>query len=443
MKYIPQSETDLNDLCQSIGIKSVDELFSGIPESLRVKDNLDYPTALSEIELRDYFKELAEYSPQPKMSFAGAGVYQHDIPSIVPYIQARSEYATAYTPYQPEISQGLLQCIFEYQTLACQLTEMELSNASLYDGATSLGEAALMALRIKKKAKGKILVPTNIHPAYRQVLDTYLEHFSDRIEELPYKGDRIDLDALKSMATDADFIITQSPNIFGVIEDYAAISKIVKDNELFWMTSTMEALSFAFLRGPGAFGADIVTGEGQSFGNATYLGGSSYGIFTCKQDYIRNLPGRLVGETVDQDGKRSYVLTFATREQFIRRGRATSNICTNNNLNMIAGLFHMVTLGKTGLKQLAHQNFSKSEYAKKSLRNAGLKVSESPSFNEFVVETSKEAAEYVAKAADENWICGVDLGIWRNEWKHKLLVHTSELHKKDQIDQLANFLQKA
>lgn len=444
MKYIPQGAEDRSELLRALNISTTDEAFRAIPEQLRIRKALDYPTAQSELELRKTFDQISSLSKVPSLSFSGCGIYSHDIPSIVPFLQSRSEFSTAYTPYQPEISQGLLQCIFEYQTLACQLTEMELSNASLYDGATALGEAALMGLRIKKKSSGKILVSELLHPHYLDVLYTYCESFKDRIEILPAKADRIDIQSLKQRASqeDIDFLITQSPNIFGVIENYAEIAKISKDSDLFWITSTMEPLSFGLTHGPGFYGAQIATSEGQSFGNHPYMGGSTYGIFCTRNEYLRNLPGRLVGETVDEKGRRSFTLTFATREQFIRRGKATSNICTNNNLNMLAGLIHLATLGKQGIRQLALTNFSKTEYCKSKLKDIpGLEISNSPTFNEFCVHLkNKTAQEVVRAAAAESWVCGVDLGRFKSEWKHKLLIHTSELHSKDQIDHLIEFL---
>lgn len=440
MKYIPQGKADEKALLDAIGFRSTDELFSHIPTHLRIRGDLDYPRAQSELEIRKTFEDIVKLSPSPSLSFAGCGIYNHYIPSIVPSILGRSEFATAYTPYQPEISQGLLQAIYEYQTLACQLTECELSNASVYDGATALAEGVLMALRLKKKSSGKILIPKNIHPFYQEVLHSYLTSFLDRVEELPTLTDSVDLKALSSL-NNIDVIVTQSPNVFGVIEDYSAISEFVKKSDAFWVTSTMEPFAWGVLKGPGAFGAHIVTGEGQSFGNAPYLGGSSFGIFTTRNEYLRNLPGRLVGETVDQKGRRSFVLTFATREQFIRRDKATSNICTNQNLNMLAGLIHLATLGKQGFKEVAQQNFNRAEYLKNEIRRlSNCRVSSSPTFNEFVVELPQEASKLVDHATKENWVAGVDLGRLNPSWKNKLLIHTNELHSLDEMNRLLRFI---
>ncbi len=441
MKYIPQSDEDQRELLSAIGLKNTNELFSYIPESVRITRPLNYPLAQSEIEIRKTFEDISKLSPRPSVSFAGCGVYEHYIPSIVPQIQGRSEFATAYTPYQAEISQGLLQAIFEFQTLVCQLTETELSNASVYDGATALAEGVLMALRLKKKATGKIFIADNIHPFYREVVRSYCTMFEDRIETLASDGDKISLSALEAaLKNSADIIVTQSPNVFGVIEDYSAISKKVKNSDAIWVTSTMEPFSWGILRGPGAFGAHIVTAEGQSFGNGPYLGGSSFGLFSTRDEYIRQLPGRLVGETVDQKGRRSYVLTFATREQFIRREKATSNICTNQNLNMLAGLIHLTTLGKQGVRDIAVQNLSRTEYVKKELKSQGHRISSSPTFNEFVVEANKPAKDLINAAAGEGWVPGVDLGVFRSEWKNKLLVHLNELHDSNQMNRLVQFM---
>ena len=443
MKYIPLAEQDKAEILKQIGVSDIEKLFESIPKNLRVNSDLDYPKAQSEMEIRRTFDKLESLSPRPDMSFAGCGIYQHDLPAIIPNIQGRAEFATAYTPYQPEISQGLLQCIFEFQTLACQLTETELSNASLYDGATSLGEAVLMALRIQKKNEGKILITGALHPHYEQVLNTYGSAFADKMEVLELNQDRLDLAKLKAklQSERIDVLVTQSPNVFGCLEDYDEIGKLLKAHpKTLWVTSTMEPLVWGLLKGPGAFGAHIVTAEGQSFGNASYLGGSSYGFFCTKNEFIRNLPGRLVGETVDEESKRAFTLTFATREQFIRRGRATSNICTNNNLNMLAGLIHLCSLGKAGIREMASQNLSKTEYLKSRL--PADRLSGSPTFNEFTIETKTPAATLVERSSNQNWICGVDLGRFKSEWKHKLLIHISELHTKEQIDQLASFLLK-
>lgn len=444
MKYIPQAPQDQKDLLSAIGLKSTDELFQFIPDHLKIKGTLDYPVAQSEIEIRRTFQKISNLSAPPTSNFAGCGIYAHDIPSIVPFVQSRSEFATSYTPYQPEISQGNLQAIFEFQTLVCQLTECELSNASMYDGATSFAEAALMALRLKKNPTGKIIIADTIHPNFDHVLKTYLRKFRDKIVRAPMKGDRLDLAALEALVkSDADVLLTQSPNIFGVFEDYEKIGSFVKDSACIWATSTMEPFSWALTRGPGAMGAHIVTGEGQSFGAPPYLGGASYGFFATKQEYIRQLPGRLVGETLDQKGRRSYTLTFATREQFIRREKATSNICTNQNLNMLAGLIHMTALGKEGLRSVAIRNLSHAEYVKKALRGASnLSISDSPTFNEFVVETKSAAGSLVEKAANEGWVCGVDLGRFKKEWSNKLLICTTELHTKAELDRLVDFVRK-
>ena len=443
MKYIPQAREDQKQLLDAIGFKNTEELFEQIPAAFRAK-KLNYPPAQSEMELRETFKNISQLSVLPKMNFAGCGIYAHDIPSIVPFLQGRSEFATSYTPYQPEISQGTLQAIFEFQTLACQLTETELSNASMYDGATALAEGVLMALRLKKKSSGKILLSAALHPFYEQTIHTYCSEFKDRIEKIDLEKDHIDLAKLqKVLQTGADILVTQSPNIFGVVEDYAQIGEWIQKSETLWVTSTMEAVSFGILRGPGAFGAHIVTADGQSFGNAAYLGGSSFGIFSTRNEYLRQLPGRLVGETVDTKGRRSYTLTFATREQFIRREKATSNICTNNNLNMLAGLIHMATLGKQGLKELASQNLSLCEYLKNKIRaETQFSISNSPTFNEFVVETTKPASVFVEKAASEGWVCGVDLGRFNPAWKNKLLIHVSELHRPQDLNRVVTFLKQ-
>lgn len=439
MKYIPQSETDQKQILDFLGLETAEEVFNDIPKSLRTKNVLDYPKAQSEIELRRSFRKLAGLSSLPKTSFCGAGIYRHYVPSIVPTLQLRSEFATAYTPYQPEISQGTLQAIFEFQTLACQLTETEISNATLYDGATSLAEGVLMALRLKKRSEGKVLIPSLLHPFYREVIDTYCAPFNDRIETFNCENNQLSIEALKSRLQkgDVDVLVTQSPNVFGVIENYPEIGKLVEGAGCLWVTSTMEPVSWGLLRGPGVYGAHIVTGEGQSFGNAPYLGGSTYGIFCSKKDFVRQLPGRLVGETLDVEGRRSYTLTFSTREQFIRREKATSNICTNHNLNMLAGLIHLASLGKQGIRELALQNYALTEHLKDRIRNeTKLKLTEEPTFNEFTLNLPVAASDLVEKATQEGWICGFDLGRWNPTWKSKILIHVNELHNESDFDQM-------
>lgn len=445
MKYIPQSYQDQRELLSAIGLKSTDDLFNYIPPGLRMPRKFGYPRAQSESEIRSTFRAITESSRSPSASFAGGGIYQHEIPSIVPFLQGRSEFATAYTPYQPEITQGLLQCIFEFQTLMCQLTETELSNASVYDGATALAEAVLMGLRLKKKSSGKILISEGLHPHYQQVLKTYLTDFSDRIEALPLDGDRLNAASVSSRIEkgDVDLLVTMSPNFFGCVEAYPEFGAAIQRSEALWITSTPDPFVWGILRGPGAFGAHIVTAEGQSFGNGPYLGGASFGIFCTKNEYLRNLPGRLVGETVDTKGRRSYTLTFATREQFIRRDKATSNICTNQNLNMLAGLIHLSTLGKSGVKEVAEHNLSLCEYVKAEIKKfAPRAVSASPSFNEFVVEAGTTAKSLVTAASAEGWVCGIDLGRFKESWKNKLLIHVSEIHSQAQIEKLLGFLKK-
>lgn len=445
MKYIPLAEKDRSALLKTIGVSSVEDLFENIPSRLRAPEHLDYPKALSELELRKHFQDLCELSPRVQLSFAGGGIYSHDIPSIVPYLQSRTEFQTSYTPYQPEVSQGTLQAIFEFQTLACQLTETELSNATLYDGATSLGEALLMALRINKRSEGKVLVSEALQPFYREVLNTYGANFRDRFVDLPLNNHQTDLDRLEEMlrAEDVDIVITQNPNLFGAVEDYSKIGELIKRSKALWISSTMEPLVFGVMRGPGAFGCHIVTAEGQSFGNAPYLGGSSYGIFCTRNEYLRNLPGRLVGQSLDEKQKRAFTLTFATREQFIRRGRATSNICTNNSLNMLAGLIHLAALGKEGIRELALQNYSKTEFLKEELKKLKIGVVMSaPSFNEFSLELSKPAKDLVEKASKEHWVPGIDLGQWDPKWANQLLIHVSELHSRQDILRLTEFLKE-
>jgi glycine dehydrogenase subunit 1 len=379
-------------------------------------------------------------------NFLGAGAYHHFVPAVVPNLVSRSEFYTAYTPYQPEISQGTLQAIFEYQTLMCQLTGMEVSNASLYDGASSLAEAVLMANRITRKKK--VLLSQVIHPEYRRVIQTYIDPDQQEIILIPYKRDegrtneKILFDLLKE---DVSAVVIQSPNFFGVIEDLQPIAERIHDLGGLMIVGFSEPIAYGILQPLGAMGADIVAGEGQSLGIPVSYGGPYLGIFTTQEKFVRNMPGRLVGETIDLEGKRGFVLTLATREQHIRRERATSNICTNEGLCALMATAFLSCLGKEGLKELAMMNLSKTEYAKKAVsRIRGCKLNFiAPTFNEFVLQIEKEPENVLEKLKKEGMIGGLPLEKFYPELDHHLLVTVTEMNKKEEIDRWAEALGKA
>jgi glycine dehydrogenase subunit 1 len=443
MRYIPNTDEDLRRMLQEMGAKDVDDLFSDIPEKLRLKRKLDLPGALSEPELVDHLKNLSEKNRGSRfLSFLGAGSYDHFVPSVVPHLISRSEFSTAYTPYQPEISQGTLQGIYEYQTLICQLTGMEVANASMYDGASSLAEAVLMGSRIRKKKE--FLISRALHPEYREVVHTYTRSLDFDIKEIPFNEDLLtDTDSLEKMiSSETCAVVVQNPNFFGSIEDLKRISRIAKAKEAFFIVAVAEPISLGVLSPPGDFGCDIVVGEGQVFGSPVNYGGPSLGLFATREEHVRSMPGRLVGETVDKDGERGYVLTMATREQHIRREKATSNICTNESLCALAASVYLCAFGKSGLKRLAELNFQKAHYARQKISQLEhfTVVNRGPVFNEFVVKTEIPLERIEKRLMEEKIIGGLDLSTFYPEMKGSFLLCCTEKIKKEDIDRLSDAL---
>ncbi len=366
-RYLPMTEEDKKEMLQTIGVQTIDELFSDIPESVRFKGDLKIKEAKSESELLKELSQMASKNANLKeyASFLGAGVYDHYAPVIVDHVISRSEFYTAYTPYQPEISQGELQAIFEFQTMICELTGMDVANSSMYDGGTALAEAAMLAAGHTRKKK--ILVSSAVHPESRAVLETYAKGQHLEVVEINHKDGVTDLDVLQSEVDDTvACVIVQYPNFFGQVEKLADIEKIVHQQKSLFIVSS-NPLSLGALTPPGKFGADIVIGDAQPFGIPTQFGGPHCGYFATTKAFMRKIPGRLVGQTVDSDGKRGFVLTLQAREQHIRRDKATSNICSNQALNALAASVAMTALGKQGVKEMARQNISKAQYAKTSI----------------------------------------------------------------------------
>jgi glycine dehydrogenase subunit 1 len=443
IRYIPHTEEDVRKMLDVIGVGKLEDLFETIPKEYRLSKLLNLPEPLSEPDLLLHFQGLQ--APMTNC-FLGAGAYHHFIPAVVPNLVSRSEFYTAYTPYQPEISQGTLQAIFEYQTLMCQLTGMEVSNASMYDGASSLAEAVLMAHRITKRRK--VLLSQAVHPEYRRVIQTYIDPDQQEIILVPYqkKEGRTDEEVLlELLKEDVSAVVIQSPNFFGVIEDLQGIGEKIHDCGGLMIVGFSEAVAYGILQPPGAMGADIVAGEGQSLGIAVSYGGPYLGIFATLETFVRNMPGRLVGETIDLEGKRGFVLTLATREQHIRRERATSNICTNEGLCALMATVFLSCLGKEGLKELAMMNLSKTEYAKKGIsRIRGCKLNfAAPTFNEFVLRIEKEPEEVLEKLRKERILGGLPLEKFFPELDHHLLVTVTEMNRKEEIDRWGEALEKA
>ncbi len=442
MRYLPHTKEDISAMLKAVGVDGLDGLFSTVPEDCLKRGPLNLPDPLTEWELNLHMASLADSMatmPEYKI-FVGAGSYEHFIPSSVLALLGRSEFVTAYTPYQPEMSQGTLQGIFEYQTLACHLLGMEVANASMYDGASALAEALLMAVRTTKKRK--VAISTLIHPHYREVVRTYLRPTGYEVVELPYLEDgKTDLSALDGM-TELAGIAVQSPNFFGCIEDLDAVHERALESEAMFISSFTETLAYGLLKNPGSCGADIVCGEGQSLGLPQSFGGPSLGIFATKMKYVRRMPGRLVGKTVDRNGRRGFVLTLATREQHIRREKATSNICTNQGLCALGAAMYMASLGKKGIRELARLNYDKAEYLKDQLRKAGFRIKfDSPTFNEFVVESPGRLEPTYNKLLEEKIVAGLPLAPFYPELANHYLMCVTETKTKEDMDTLVRGIQ--
>jgi glycine dehydrogenase subunit 1 len=441
MRYIPHTDDDVRGMLATIGAPSVDALFECVPEELRLGRALALPAAGSEQEVLAELTELAARNAHSGSHawFLGAGSYAHFVPTAIDALASRGEFYTAYTPYQAEISQGTLQTIFEWQTMMAGLTGLEVSNASMYDGASATAEAALMALRITRRRK--VAVSAALHPHYRAVLETYLGGLDAELVEIPRSAAGTTSAAGAKIDAETACVVLQQPNFFGAVEDLAAAAEAARAGGALLVSVTTEALSLALLRAPGACGADIACGEAQSFGVPTGFGGPHLGFLCTRTRHVRQLPGRLVGATEDARGRRGFVLTLSTREQHIRRERATSNICTNQGLCLLMATIYLALLGRRGLRQLAEQNLAKAEYAKARLESAGLRrVFPAPTFNEFAVAPRGPAEAALARARAAGIVAGLDLAPYAPELGPALLVCATELATREQIDRLAEVL---
>lgn len=440
-RYLPMTENDKKEMLEAIGVSSIDELFADIPESVRFRGEYKIKPAKSESELTKELGRLAAKNKDTKTytSFLGAGVYDHYAPIIVDHVLSRSEFYTAYTPYQPEISQGELQAIFEYQTMICELTGMDVANSSMYDGGTALAEAAMLSSGSTKRKK--ILVSKTVHPESRDVLRAYAKGQYIEVAEIPYKDGLTDMAALEQMMDgDVAGVVVQYPNFFGRIEQLDEIEKIVHGQKGMLIVSS-NPLALGALKPPGEFGADIVVGDAQPFGIPQSFGGPHCGYFAVTSKLMRKVPGRLVGQTVDENGQRGFVLTLQAREQHIRRDKATSNICSNQALNALAASVALAALGKKGVKEMAVQNIQKAHYAKLALKAKGAEVIfEGPSFNEFVVKLAGSYDDVNKRLLEKGIIGGYHLGRTYPELDGHMLIAVTELRTKEEIDALAQEL---
>ncbi len=442
MSYIPHTEADRREMLAAIGVAEIADLFVDIPSELRFPE-LRLPAPLAEQEVRARLTELAETNVHTGQlpSFLGAGAYAHYTPAVVNYINQRGEFLTAYTPYQPELSQGTLQGIYEYQTMMCQLYDMEVSNASMYDGATALAEGVLMTIGATRRRK--LVVAGALHPAYRQVLATYTGGLGVEIVEVPLDPAtlRTDVAALRAAVTGAACVAVQYPNFLGAIEDLAELGQIAHDAGALFVVSAYP-MALGLLKPPGAFDADIAVGEGQCFGVGLNFGGPYLGVLTCKQQFIRQMPGRVIGMTNDVEGKRGFVMTLRTREQDIRRERATSNICTNQGLMQLTATVYLSLMGSGGVSQVAELCYQKAHYlAQRVGAIEGIEVvGDTQFFNEFVVRLPRPAAEINAALLNQGFIGGYDLSAEYPQLGDAMLLCATEMQSKAQIDRFAEAL---
>jgi len=445
MRYTPHTDADRQRMLRTIGRSSVEEVFGHIPKALRERAKIDLPQGLSEVQVKKKMAALAAQNATPEQwsLFLGGGIYHHFIPSTVDAVISRGEFSTSYTPYQPEVSQGTLQAIYEFQTLWCQVTGMDVANAGLYDGGSAAAEAVLMARRVQE-GRQRVLLSRALHPQYRSVVATYLRNLKDvELGDIPFNAaGATDGESLAREVDDKTIcVVVGYPNFFGVIEDLEPIREACSRHGALLATVTTEALSLGLLRPPGEWGADIAVGEGQSLGVPMSLGGPGYGFFACRKRFLRAMPGRLVGETVDNDGRRGFVLTLSTREQHIRREKATSNICTNQNLCGLASTVFMAALGKTGIRRLAEINVALAHEAYDRLvREARLApLFSGPFFNEFTLKAKDLDRRLVQLRADK-LVPGIPLNAWYPELHDSLLVCVTEMNETEEIDHLVKAL---
>jgi glycine dehydrogenase subunit 1 len=444
LSYVLNTPADQKAMLETIGVHSIANLFESIPEAYRLDRPLAVPAAMPEMELQQHFASLCKrnVSADDAVCFLGGGSYDHFIPAVVDAISGRSEYYTAYTPYQAEASQGSLQAFFEYQTLICELTGMDVANASLYEGGSAVAESVLMAMSIQPR-RHKVLVAESMHPEYRQTLATYLANLHMEIKTLPAPDGYVDPDELKKAIDDQTLcLLVQHPNFFGGLEEVEDLGRICKNAGALFVVS-FDPISVGVLKRPGQYGADIVVGEGQSLGNPMVFGGPYVGLMACREEFLRKIPGRLVGQTTDRNGKRCWVLTLQTREQHIRREKATSNICTNQGLFALRAAVYLTALGPQGLKETAELCLRKAHYLAdelKKLPGVQLKFAR-PFFKEFVVQVPKEPTKLVESLLKAGYHAGLPLGRWYPKLVNCLSIAVTEKRTRAEIDGLVKALQ--
>lgn len=444
MRYIPNTDADCRAMLQAIGVRSVEDLFADIPPAVRLKRPLKVPPAMSESEVGRHLRALAAQNADADRysMFLGAGCYNHFSPAIINHLVLRGEFLTPYTPYQPEVSQGTLQALYEYQSLVCLLTAMEVSNASMYEGASATAEAVLMAHRVT--GRNEVVLARAVHPEYRMVARTYASQQGISFREVAFTeaGVTDPTQVRKALGDQVACLVVQSPNFFGGIEDLPQLAEAAHAVGALLVVAVAEPVALGLLKPPGECGADIVTAEGAGLGTGLNYGGPAVGFFATREKFIRHMPGRLVGQTVDREGRTGYVLTLATREQHIRREKATSNICTSESLIANMSGMYMVTMGPQGLREVALLNLRKAAYAKEQLakvRGFSLRFT-GPTFNEFVLRTKKKPGEVLTGLLKRKIIGGLDLGRFYPELKDCLLVCVTEQNSRTEIDALAKAL---
>ncbi|HTU90222.1 MAG TPA: aminomethyl-transferring glycine dehydrogenase subunit GcvPA [Gemmataceae bacterium] len=441
MSYVLNTSEDQRAMLAAIGVSSIEELFSKVPPQLRLNRLLQVPEALSEIELTAYLHQLAARNrpADDAVCFLGGGAYDHFIPAVVDAVAGRSEYYTAYTPYQAEASQGSLQAFFEFQTLICQLTGLDVANASLYEGGSAVAEAVLMALSIHPK-RHKVLIAESVHPEYRQTLATYAANLDLHLQTLPTANGFLDPDDLKRTIDGHTLcVVAQHPNFFGCLEEPEALANVSREAGALFLVS-FDPISLGLLKRPGQYGADIAVAEGQCLGNPMSYGGPFLGLLACREEFVRKMPGRLVGQTVDRHGKRCWVLTLQTREQHIRREKATSNICTNQGLMALKATVYLAALGPQGLKETADLCTHKAHYAAERLtRLPGVRLRFArPFFKEFTLQVEEAVPALLAGLLDKGYHAGLHLGRWYPELQACLSVAVTEKRTRAEIDGLAS-----
>lgn len=437
--YIPHTESEIHEMLKIIGVNSIDDLYKDVPMTVH---HLNLPKGLDEFTVTKLVKELAEKNVviEKEKVFAGAGIYVHHIPHVVKAIVSRPEFVTAYTPYQAEVSQGTLQALFEYQTMICELTGMEVANSSMYDGASALAEAVLMANRIN--ARTKILISEAVHPEYVQTCKTYAKGFDLQFVSVTIdENGSTDLDVLSKLVDeDVCAVVVQQPNFFGIVEDLKLIREIAKD-AVFIVVA--EPISLALLEPPGSFGADIVVGDGQPLGIPPNFGGPTVGFFATLEKHVRKMPGRIIGRTKDRDGNVGYVMILQTREQHIRREKATSNICTNHALMALANAVYMSLMGPEGLREIAERSYANSHYFASRLQEKGFKLRfKGPFFNEFVFIVGENYEELWKKIFNEGFMAPLPLGWFNERYKNLALACATEVNTKDSIEEILTLLER-